>query len=119
MVEQVVATAPTVSHAELYAAGATFLLVAAQWLTAHRKGRKRDLALGPELDQRFGPVQKSLTKLSDDVRDLKAHVVGPDGQNGLRGDFRDIAKRVDGLEERERSRLTEDRLHGVPDRRIT
>lgn len=118
MVEQVVATAPTVSHAELYAAGATFLLVAAQWLTAHMKGRKRDQALGPELDRRFEPLKTSVDKMSADFLVMQTRI-GFDGQNGLAGTVRKAEKRIDDLEERERKRLAEQVLHGVPDRRIT
>jgi len=52
-------------------------------------------------------ISKAVDDLRNDVRDLKAFVVGPDGSNGLRSEVRDVKERIGGLEDRER-----DRLHG-------
>jgi hypothetical protein len=57
-------------------------------------------------------IEESVAKTTGEVRDLKAYVIGPDGQNGLRGDVREMKERVGGLEERER-----DQLHSSYDRR--
>lgn len=42
-------------------------------------------------------------------------MIGPDGENGIRGAVREVKERVVGLEERERERL--DRRLGPSDRR--
>lgn len=58
-------------------------------------------------DTHLRTIARNVDQLRDDVRDLKAFVVGPDGNNGLRSEVRDVKGRVIGLEDRER-----DRLHG-------
>jgi hypothetical protein len=79
------------------------VMLGAGKLWDHFKGRKRDRSSTTALTA----IRDDLREVKDDVRDLRAFVVGPDGQNGLRGDVREIKSRVIGLEERER-----DRLHG-------
>jgi len=66
------------------------------------------IGLGKVWDHyRARPRATQLDTIANDVRDLKAYVVGPDGQNGLRSEVRDIKERIGAMEERER-----DRLHG-------
>ncbi|HKW09746.1 MAG TPA: hypothetical protein VJO33_05155 [Gemmatimonadaceae bacterium] len=50
-------------------------------------------------------LTKKLAPIHKQLDELKAYVIGPDGQNGLRGDLRVAEERIDGLEERERRRL--------------
>lgn len=83
----------------------------------HRKGQKRDTrgdvnaATLSRIEGKVENVTKDVDDLTGDVRDLRAHIVGPDGQNGLRGDVRELKEDVKGILHRERDRA-EDRLHG-------
>jgi hypothetical protein len=106
MLEQLaVATPPPTNHfAELAAAGVIFLTQIASFLASHVKGKKRDRSMGTALDARFTSVHVALEELSDEVRDVKAFVIGPDGQNGLRGDVKELKQDVKGILERERDR---------------
>ena len=65
------------------------------------RGRTRDRQK-TSIDTQLG---SRLLRIEEGLRELKAHVIGPDGENGLRGDVREIKARVIGLEERERDRL--------------
>ncbi len=42
-------------------------------------------------------IRAEITELAGEVKDLKAHVIGPDGQNGLRADVRELKDDVRGL----------------------
>jgi len=55
-----------------------------------------------EQEQRFA-------LLTGAIAEVRAFCVGPDGTNGIRGDLREMKKRVNGLEQRELERLTEGR----------
>lgn len=112
---QTVAAAADGHGKELIAAGATFLLVAAQWIAAHHKGRNREKSLGDQLDRKLKPLHEGMSTLTLEVRDLRAHVIGPDGENGLRGDVRELKEEVSGLLTRERDNLA--RKVGTLDRR--
>lgn len=46
-------------------------------------------------------IKHEVLSVATDVRDLRAHVIGPDGRNGLRGDVRELKTKVDGLLNRE------------------
>lgn len=93
---------------EMITAGVVGLIVGAGKVWDHVKGRKRDQHQTVSLSR----ISVQINEVRDDVRDLSAHVIGPDGKNGLRSDVRKLEGRVDGLEERER-----DRLHSPYDRR--
>jgi hypothetical protein len=67
------------------------------WLD-RRAGPRRSIELDVMLTKKLAPMHKQLSELN-------AHVIGPDGENGIRGDVREIRKRLDGLEQRERERL--------------
>lgn len=99
----------------------------------HRKGSKRDKDNGNSISRGFDGLSRKIDQRTDelqaamDVRFLETNAnvarvesfcIGPDGQNGFRKDIGEIRDAVKGLEERERERLTEDRLHGI-DRRHT
>lgn len=110
MVEQFAPALPPVSHAkELYAIAGMIVIQIGTILAAHRKGKQRGPELGRELDKRFMPLDIKIDSLAVQVQALQAHVIGPDGQNGLRGDFHEIRRRVDGLEDRERRQGPKDR----------
>jgi hypothetical protein len=126
---------PPTGHTELYAAAGTFFLVLAQWITAHLKGRNRDRSMSTDIRKQLAgeiaplglaiagikndlsEVRGDVTTLTMETRDLKGYVIGPDGENGLRGDVREIKARVIGLEDRERDALAAAQLHGPLDRR--
>lgn len=113
MIEQLAQATEPVSHAkELYGLAAIFATQVGLAVVAHVKGRQRAPELGRELDKRLMPMDIKLDSLSGEVRDLKAHVIGPDGQNGLRSDVKELRTDVKGLLDRER-------LHGPYDRRTT
>lgn len=89
---------------ELYAAAAIFLTQLAALISSHVKGKRRDSTAGSELDKRLLPLNLTITSLGMDIRDLQAHVIGPDGTNGLRGDVRELKADVRGLLDRERDK---------------
>jgi hypothetical protein len=94
---------PASGSRELVEAGAIGLIVGAGklWDYFHgRRARADATANGKKLDR----ISTAVDKVELDVRDLRAFVVGPDGQNGLRSDVRELKSRVDGIEERERDR---------------
>lgn len=49
-------------------------------------------------------IRGDVTTLSGEVRDLKSHVIGPDGKNGLRGDVRTLQREFAELAPRKRRR---------------
>jgi hypothetical protein len=55
------------------------------WLDK-RAGPRRSLELDAMLTEKLAPVHQQL-------RDLTAHVIGPDGENGIRGDVREMKRR--------------------------
>lgn len=115
MIEQMQAVPTQVSHAkELYGLAAIFATQIGLALVAHIKGRRRPVEttrqMNLALNNALTPVSIKLDSLSNDVQDLRAHVIGPDGQNGLRSEVREIKSDVRGILERER-------LHGTYDRR--
>ena len=75
-------------------AGIVTVAVAIKGLYDHRTNQRRDET-----------AEEQIGQIRIDIRDLKAFVVGPDGENGIRADVREIKKRVIGLEDRERERL--------------
>lgn len=48
----------------------------------------------------------ALTELKTSIAELRAFIVGPDGENGLRGEVRELKDDVKGILERERVRPT-------------
>lgn len=92
------------------------LIVALKGVVDYRGGRRRDTRHGVALDsrftdlsldleQRFNGVSAEIGTVRAEVAEVRAFVVGPDGENGIRGDVREVKKRVIGLEERERDHL--------------
>ncbi|MDB4876476.1 MAG: hypothetical protein JWM41_2922 [Gemmatimonadetes bacterium] len=79
--------------------------------TAALDGRFATLELS--LEQRFNGVSIGMERLGSDIREVRAFVVGPDGENGIRGDLREVKERVKAIEERELG----DRRVGAYDRR--
>lgn len=57
----------------------------------HFKGKRRDA--------RHAATQH---RIEGELRDLRAHVIGPDSQGGLRADLAYLERRVTGIEDRER-----------------
>lgn len=124
------AAVPASVSGNLMEFGAIFLLLAAKSVQEHWSGKKRDSTsdarlnarlngLKTSLIDRIDPVAAKVDILSGEVRDVKAHVVGPDGKNGLRGELREfkreVKERFDSIDERERERL--ERAIGAKDRR--
>ncbi len=74
----------------------------------HFKGKRRDHRQTKQLDERFSALETSTKTWQNDsdekIQRLFAFIIGPDGQNGIRGDQRDLAERVKELEKRDRDR---------------
>lgn len=79
--------------------------------TLHKHFRE----LGESIDRRFDTVEKQIRNVEDSVKDVRHFCIGPDGQNGFRGDIKELNNRIDGFEKRERERV--DRAVGQMDRR--
>ncbi len=73
----------------------------------HFKGKRRDHRQTKQLDDRFAALEASTktwqTDSDEKIQRLFAFIIGPDGQNGIRGDQRKLAERVGKIEERERN----------------
>lgn len=109
--DQVLATAPSVNR-DLIEAGAIGAIVGVGKLWDHFHGKKRERRDTQKLERistQISDVETKVDVMQGDVRDLRGFVIGPDGQNGLRGDMRTLTKRVDGIEDRERTRPMYDR----------
>ena len=84
-----------------------------------RLGKKRDTrgdinaATLQRIERNVGNLTKDLDDLSGDVRDLRTLMVGIDGENGLRGDVRELKDDVKEITKRELERAEKnvDRLH--------
>ena len=91
-------------------------IVGAGKLMDHLKGRGRDhraresqshlqsALLGVKNDIRndIDGVRDAVHALTSEVTAVRHFVVGPDGENGVRGDVRKLETRVEGIEDRER-----------------
>lgn len=104
---QAVAVPDSAPHM-LYVAIAAVLYAVAEFIKA-QVGKKNSAKVhqatrqerNEELDHRITSLRQAInsatdsvradvTTLSGEVKDLKSHVIGPDGQNGLRGDVRKL-----------------------------
>lgn len=92
------------------------LAVCGKALTDHLREKRREASRDEKIRGSFHGVHQRLDALQLEVHDLTAYVIGPDGENGIRGDVREMKQKIDGLEERERRRL-EGRDVGPLDRR--
>jgi hypothetical protein len=92
------------------------LIVAATPMWNHYRGKRRDKsqksaidelkdALSKQIDDNHRETCATLNAFQLELKDLRAFVVGPDGENGIRGDLRHLKKEMQGLLERERDRL--------------
>ena len=113
-------TSPVTTHtAELYAAAAIFLTQIGALIAAHLKGKRGDrttegrltavandlrTAINVRCDTLTTDLSALATGLRTDISTLSAHVIGPDGQNGLRGDVRKLRTDVDELQTPRRRR---------------
>lgn len=71
------------------------------WLSGKRRGNHGKRESKDALDA----IARKITGVETQVAALSAHVIGPDGENGIRGDVREIKKQVDGILTREREAL--------------
>jgi hypothetical protein len=85
---------PTATFAQYLGDGAVVVIVFAKGWMDHRGGRRRDTSLSTRLND-----------LKQAIAEVRAFVVGPDGENGIRSDVREVKARVISLENRERERL--------------
>lgn len=92
------------------------------YVDAKRRDRERDEKLEAALTSISNKVDHSAqstdarcTAIERSVATLSAHIIGPDGENGMRGDLREVKARLIGLEKRERERL--EAAIGIKDRR--
>ncbi len=103
---------------EAIAGAAIIVIQLGTVLISHLKGKKGAKVANEGLDKkllnlgndlrtaislRADSLDSGLAELKSDVQDLKAYVIGPDGQNGLRGDVRELKTQVTGLLAREPS----------------
>jgi len=80
-------------------------LVVAKQLLDFIGGRARDRRHSAGQTSLRAELQKQFADIKLELEQLRAFVIGPDGQNGIRGDVRKAEKRLDDLEERELQRL--------------
>ncbi len=78
------------------ASALTLLAVVGKGVLDHRKGK--------EGKRESNRAMRSIDDLKAGIAELKAYVIGPDGENGLRGDVRELKSDVKGILERERDR---------------
>jgi hypothetical protein len=112
-------------------AGGVVLALAISKVFDHRKGQLRDkssgdsikngfLTISAKIDQKVGELQRStdgqFAETNASIARIEAFCIGPDGKNGFRKDIETLTESVNGLIDRERERLADDRLHGY-DRR--
>lgn len=116
------ASASSGGTAAVVAGGMIALVKLADHFGEKRRERARDTkleaavtAISDKVDESQRATDKRCESIERSVATLSAHIIGPDGENGLRGDLREVKKRVIGLEERERERLS--RRVGAKDRR--
>lgn len=82
-----------------------------------RKGERTDRRMDEKFDGLKAHTDKRLDRTDSEVAKLSAHVVGPDGSNGLRRDVAEIKRDMQEIKNRELDRLNDAALHGTPDRR--
>lgn len=114
MTPQTLVTEPTLHMVGEGILLGAFMVIKGLW--DDRKTSKRTAATkkerNEELDTRLNSLRQVISlnhdnlkgdvqAVSTEVRDLKAYVIGPDGQNGLRGDMRELKGKVEGLLTRE------------------
>lgn len=66
--------------------------------------RKRDTRQALAFTEFKLTLEERLAGFDRRIDKLFAFVIGPDGENGIRGDTRQLRQRVDDIEERERDR---------------
>lgn len=91
---QALTEAPTHTK-EVYGLAGIFITQLGIYFANNRKGKARDRSAVGQLDTITG----QLGTLSHDLQDLRAYVIGPDGQNGLRGDVKALTVEVQTLRE--------------------
>lgn len=91
------------------AAAIVGLVVVLTPIANHFKGKKRDAGrrsefdvLSKKIDTNHKETTLQFQAIGKEVFELKAHVIGPDGENGIRGDVRELKTDVKGILERER-----------------
>lgn len=103
------------THADLFTqitTAAVGLMFATTTALNHFKGKRRDKGNGStlheilaKLDEHRDETRERFSEMTLELHDLKGMMVGIDGQNGFRGDLREVKKTVGGLMDRERDRL--------------
>lgn len=78
---------------ELIGLATVVLLQISRWIADTRKGARRDTAGAKKINA----IESGVAQLGVELRDLKAHVIGPDGENGLRSDVRELKSDVRAL----------------------
>lgn len=109
---------PDQSQTHTLVEGAVAALVVLKGVVDHFGGKRRNRhsdSLRQSVDALRSTVTKELGEFRKDIDDLFAHVVGPDGKNGLRSRVEDLEETTADIERRERERL--ERTVGTLDRR--
>jgi hypothetical protein len=87
---------PIPAETPTLASALTLLAVVGQGWLAHRKGRE-----GKRANSR---TTEAIDELELGLRELRVAMIGIDGENGIRGDVRELKDDVKGILERERDR---------------
>lgn len=102
------------------------ITIAINTVLSHFKGRNRTKEtndslhrhfrqLGDSIDRRFDTVEERIDGIERGLDRVTSFCIGPDGENGFRGDIRKINARLEEADRRERDRL--ERGIGAFDRR--
>jgi hypothetical protein len=95
---------PIPAETPTLASALTLLAVVGQGFLAHRKGQE-----GKRASAR---TTKSIDELKLGLSELKVTMIGIDGENGIRGELRELKDEVRGILDRERDRTSIARLPG-------
>jgi hypothetical protein len=113
-------TTPVVQdHLTTFVAALAPLAIAITSFLNHRKGKHRDANSGSALKRIEGKLDDSIDeqrqineRLTQAIRDVSHLVVGPLGDNGVRGDLRELKSSLDRHLDEHRDADREMRLHG-------
>lgn len=112
LIEQVVATSPTVDHAkELYALGGLLVTQVAGVAIVMMNGRKKSRDASDDLGRKLKPITEGIGRVEGKVEEIQLDM----REQKVR--MESVEGKVEGIEERERERL--ERSIGTPDRRVS
>ena len=92
------------------AAGAATTIINRRHGRTKEAGKKSELtqlkeSIEQKIDENHRETRETFMEIRLELQTLRGHVVGPDGENGIRGDVRELKTQVNALIERERQNL--------------